>query len=81
MTKVFVNMQIQRVVDEGEPTAFKQYFKVWKESEIVTPVYKKEYTLNKQDVAEKTRTTAPAMTRQERAKLLKNLGTVSKTNY
>lgn len=40
--------KIQRVVDGGEPTAFKQYFSVWKESEVIAPTYDKVYTLDRQ---------------------------------
>lgn len=39
--------RVQRIVDEGEPTAFKQYFSVWKETDNVPLTYGKVYTLDK----------------------------------
>lgn len=47
--QIFIWQKIQRVVDGGEPTAFKQYFHIWRESEIVAPVYDKVYTLDRQN--------------------------------
>jgi hypothetical protein len=70
--------KIQRVVDEGEPTAFKQYFTVWRENDVVAPVYHKVYTLDKQKLAKEKAAGEKEfkpLSRQERAKLLKNLGT------
>lgn len=38
--------RVQRVVDGGEPAAFKQYFSVWRESDILPMTYGKVYTLD-----------------------------------
>lgn len=39
--------RIHRIVDGGEPPAFKQFFQVWKEQDASDPMIGKVYTLEK----------------------------------
>ncbi|ODM95069.1 Gelsolin, cytoplasmic [Orchesella cincta] len=70
--------KLQRVVDGGEPTAFKQYFSVWRESDTAPLTFGKVYTLDQLKetnsfVASSVSTTSK-MSKKDMGKLLKNLG-------